>query len=444
MPKLVEEPKKVAVWVQEKQQLEVELSQKLLAIFNAPPLINTLRELADKALEEILTLTDVAMDHSILLYKSIVDALKAEQKANMALLKNFGDPASGVGKLKVELPAQLNDVRKNVGKFSAAECSDLIRLYGTIIEEAAKRDKAQFALYEGAKKQYKIEMDKFLTTPAGKDFKAIIEKGLKEGKAGPAIAEQVRLDDLKKAFRVEAGEAKGKFGAVWNQGQIADYGRHRINKKVAASDYSDQIEKAGIGEVQASLIAKGGGQSLFALKDSSTIGKIDRMFGLVPAADISGTTTDTIFFMEKLFSAYYTTLDPVFYVLPLATIVAGAHHSLVEVALPLSLNGIIDYSIGAYGTLLPKGAKVGAGAIQKVLQEAEKDPRNRRMLLFYNTAKKPIEEAGCYLYEPSEKQFFDFANGKKALPFFQKFKTAAEGWPSKAEVFKMVQENKLA
>jgi hypothetical protein len=172
--------------------------------------------------------------------------------------------------------------------------------------------------------------------------------------------------------------------------------------------------------VQNFLVSMEGGQKIFALKDTSTIGKIDKAFGLVPAADISGTTADTMFFFSK-----FPKIDPLFQMLPLATIVAGAHHSTIEVALPLTQNGIIDYDIGFYTTLFPTKAKhSAAGAVKKVLEMAEKEKLNHFLLVWYTKDGKAIE--GAYEFKPSEKKQFEafkkFADGKNALATFTKVK----------------------
>jgi hypothetical protein len=135
-------------------------------------------------------------------------------------------------------------------------------------------------------------------------------------------------------------------------------------------------------------------------------------------------------------------LDPIFYLFPVAAIVSGGHHSLLEVALALSLNDVVDYHIGFYATLIPKrkGAKhAGIAEIEKTLVAAEKHADNRRLLVFYPDGKSKVAPAGAYLFLPSEKQFFDFADGLERLKEFKKFPE----WPAKKELFKYLTEKKM-
>lgn len=81
----------------------------------------------------------------------------------------------------------------------------------------------------------------------------------------------------------------------------------------------------------------------WAIMATDVTGKMDRVFGLMKGATISGTTTDNIYFLNKFCKAVK---DPILYLLPVGAIAGGGHHSLLEVALPLTMNGLIDYSIG--------------------------------------------------------------------------------------------------
>ena len=135
--------------------------------------------------------------------------------------------------------------------------------------------------------------------------------------------------------------------------------------------------------------------------------------------------------------------DPIFWMLPLATIVAGNHHSVIEVAIPLSNMKKIDYDCGVYTSLMPTGASLGASAIQGALAKAEKDPRNRLMLAFYSAKGKT---AGCYLFEAKELAAWrKFADAKTLhAKFGDLMKAVAEkGWPKKAEIEAFMKKNGL-
>jgi hypothetical protein len=114
----------------------------------------------------------------------------------------------------------------------------------------------------------------------------------------------------------------------------------------------------------------------FTLDPKSSIMQIDKMFGLKRGADISGTTADTVFGLETLMHSFHAgahqgkkqwkdkdvakwmedalRIKEILYLLPLATMGAQAHHTILECAFTLSINDYIDYSIGMYTTLVPK------------------------------------------------------------------------------------------
>ena len=88
--------------------------------------------------------------------------------------------------------------------------------------------------------------------------------------------------------------------------------------------------------------------------------------------------------------------DKMFFMPPLATIVAGAHHSTLEVATPLSQNGLIDYAVGQYTSLYPKHRKSNpaAGGLKSALEAAEKHKQNHLMCRLHGDFKnKDIEVA---------------------------------------------------
>jgi hypothetical protein len=135
------------------------------------------------------------------------------------------------------------------------------------------------------------------------------------------------------------------------------------------------------------------GAKKWAIMGDDITGKMDDVFGLMPGATISGTTTDNIYFISKF---AFAASDPTLYLLPYGTIVSGGHHSLLEVALPLSTNGIIDYRIGCYSTLIPEGFNTTtAQIIRKFLTAYENRLENRLMLVYYRNGRVD----GCFVCE---------------------------------------------
>lgn len=113
------------------------------------------------------------------------------------------------------------------------------------------------------------------------------------------------------------------------------------------------------------------------LGEQDTVKKIDRMFALPEGAGISGTTADSIYaFVGNGFAGARW-----LHLLPIATMVAQYHHTLLECALTLTMNGIISYRIGFYTSLLP--ADSGAPPeVTKLLQDCEQQAANDGLVVF--------------------------------------------------------------
>jgi hypothetical protein len=95
---------------------------------------------------------------------------------------------------------------------------------------------------------------------------------------------------------------------------------------------------------------RAGGINIWNLANHSAVGKMDRVFGLLEGADISGTTTDTCYLVQSF------GLGRMMHMLPLGTLVYNYHHTWLEVALALSINRQVtgvDYDLGYYTSCLP-------------------------------------------------------------------------------------------
>ncbi len=411
---------KAAKLIQERQQLEVNLAWQLLEVFNkTPELIQPLRDCVDLALQEMICIRDgidpAGVQAAIDEEKGIMSLLRKQRLGDATKLTDSGKAAP----FSIDKAAQLEVILKEVPTMDAQEISDLIRLYGTFVEKASGLKADQLS---------KEKIDELL------------KKGDEKSKLQAFYAQ---VYQKKEAYR--KGTEKLDTKDVWNQGKAGEeLGRHRqallsnelkdkLKKLEVAKAPPNEIldakikflaeagydyEKTSRGGVQHFLVSMQGGQSIFALKDSSTVGKIDRAFGLVPAADISGTTADTIFFLSK-----FPGIDPIYQILPIASIVAGAHHSLLEVALPLSQNKIIDYDIGFYTSLLPAQSKHSAkDAVLKVLKLAENEALNHHLLVYYAKDGKAVE--GAYEFVAKDAKSFEayrkFAKATHAMEVLAK------------------------
>lgn len=384
--------------IKEKQMLEVSLAWDLLEVFNeSKTLIGFYRAAVETALAEMISVSyeDKEM-------KKITDAGKEvkaaidKEKPIIKILSRFM-PGTVPVELKddklvatnpratktadVKEPKDLVNLHADVGTFDAQDCSDIIRLYGTFVEKAGPK---------------KIE--------------AIVEGAV------------IKYEELEKSRKAPQKGVTQDWADVWNQdwAKGATYGRHRAlfpdqyNKVMAK-------KKSQILSVQEFLISFKTGQSLFQLKDTSTVGKIDAMCGLVPAADISGTTTDTIAFIQRFFGMMFLgEFDKMFFMLPLATIVAGAHHSMLEVALPLSQNKLMSYSVGEYTSLMIPSKDPAAKEIEKALKAAEDHKYNHLMCVAYDGPKNP-KVVGAYIFDKKEAAaYFKMTEATKLLGAMQK------------------------
>jgi hypothetical protein len=159
------------------------------------------------------------------------------------------------------------------------------------------------------------------------------------------------------------------------------------------------------------------------LLNLSTVKKIDFVFGLPEGCDISGTTADSIFFMrhvnafiEGLPERISADMIPLVQLLPVATMVSQAHHTLLECALTLTLNGILSYHVGFYTTLMPPDA--GYPPLQAVFETFERDMRNKHFLCYRDSQRNCLE--GCLYKDPADVRTFREA-ARVGLPFMSVF-----------------------
>ena len=272
----------------------------------------------------------------------------------------------------------------------AQHCGELIRLYGEVVEAGKNKGLREYQDLDAARLGYQKD-----TQPGFHWVKK--EGGGRQRTQSPSAMKAPG-----------SGDKKRHVAYAEQQGYVWDF-----------------------------LESMGGGIKVWELKDTSTIYKIDKVFGLVAAADISGTTTDCVFFLNRFNQGG---LDPMFYLLPAANIVAGAHHSLLEVAAALTLNKCCSYSIGLYSTLFPTDSRVndaGSRGLKKALEMAESDPRNRLMLIYYNESG---QIAGCRLFEDQDKdKFRQLARADlDLLDIFRRFRH----WPSEVEVQQLMLLNR--
>lgn len=271
-------------------------------------------------------------------------------------------------------------INNKVDSFKAEHCADWIRIYGEVIEKVIKGD------------------------------------------------ENLKRESYQKGDNYHWSKYDGKAG-----GEQIDKGRRRLMATFNPNSAQYAQRQTEAWNLLTSL--PDAGIKRWNIMEKDTTGKMDQVFGLTPGATISGTTTDNIYFIKK-FSRLR--LDPIYFLLPLAAIVAGGHHTLLEVALPLSLNGLVQYEIGFYSTLFPKRGALpeqpdGIREIKLLLGNYEKHKYNHLMLTYYSGIAQP---AGCFLYNriSEEKSWKKFAKADEIL--MNKFKTLLP-WPKRLDALKL-------
>lgn len=270
-----------------------------------------------------------------------VVALAIEQLLVMMQFKSLGtvgwDPAikKAGGNLAVwrlatpaakETAAGLHKVWEQSALWTADDCGDLIRLFGGIIEDSSLHG-----------------------TAVGSDVDGVRKSKRREGFG----ATRARFTDGFQQTDAHIGQA-----------HLAVLGAKRV-----------QGGFSGIQNVR--------------LKEESTVKKIDCTYGLAEGCDISGTTADSIFFFDHV-NSFITGLPemispqelPIIQLFPMATMGSQGHHTVLECALTLTQNGIIDYRVGFYSTLMPIGHN--HPTLEKLFRKYETDPRNVQMLCWWD------------------------------------------------------------
>ena len=241
-------------------------------------------------------------------YQLISTGIKEELLNNaMSAESNLRVWTKGVGRNFVN---KLDYLCNNREILDAGDCSDLIRLFGAVIE-----NEALLNAYKG-----QVDVNKF------RDSKRVGGKAKHWGDSRARSSGNL-------ISMVDSPHTK--------QGQQAMLDNRRLQDDFAGMDKTK-------------------------LKDKSTVKKIDFAFALPEGCDISGTTADSIFFVDHMAKFVgpqvlqqmtgVTKKDiNTIQLLPVATMVSQAHHTLLECALTLTLNKFIKYHAGYYETLIPIG-----------------------------------------------------------------------------------------
>ena len=374
----------VITYAQRRAILETALAQRLYSVFDSPPLLGRLRDFVCQGIEHLAVLAtrgapaNAADAPRVTLEKRIIEHVFHEERF-LGVWRHAG--RSGPG------PRGLCNVVNNRNKWTAGDCSDLIRLYATVMENDHLRN-PQVGL-------------------VGADVAA------HQGSTRPA-------------------------GGYFDTSEQGDRQRGGRNTPIGAAVYHPHSDAARSAVGQSAWSAPQGGIFRYRLLHTSNVRRIDAVFGLPEGADISGTTSDSMFFMEHVNSYFEAvgqscTFDanwlPVIQLLPLVTMVSQGHHTLLESALSLTLNENMTYSVGFYSTLMPHWSSWTDTTVTlgQWMLWAEDHEWNYHMLCYYDEghlcgylfgrdANRMVEQERFKRLAKTGRRFLDYFRSWPAMP----------------------------
>ncbi len=374
-----------------RQRLEIEMAGELYQVYSGGQLFFRIKDLVSELLH---------------LLKSVDPGVVYNEYARAPYRAKRLGPAAPAGTLIDRLQAA--KVR-----WDLADCSDFIRLFGEVVEKAktisGSNMDAQKTLYRPADMFDKQVARKRIDLPQV----AVASLKAKQQASGRPTQWSVFLNArppqiLTKKF---LGYVTAITEAEAKQKAIISYPQMKLKLPGVQKDLPGSITPAdiavtlGLAESTAQMIGKTDrmdsqrplmkswimpGMERYDLEEGSIIGRMSLAFGLKPeGGDISGTTTDSIYALDwaslQTQNPKTAALLPILQLLPLVTMVYQGHHSLLECAVPLSLQPVgrlqkiryLDYSIGYYTTLWPLNQRTtDAGEVYEILKKFEESHRS--------------------------------------------------------------------
>lgn len=226
---------------------------------------------------------------------------------------------------------------------------------------------------------------------------AVNEKGTDETNLAKGLGLKIKDGSTE---LTDFGDFCGLRGAYrtteWGEYAFSSGNRTREKNQNPKLDTSTQPYK-GIAEA---LGLKNGaitGVSMNKLKAGSITLSIDKLMGLPEGADISGTTSDSIWCVETILNLLHNKksineVNDNVLLLPVAAIVSGYHHTILECGLSLSINGYLHYTPGFYTSLQNSKMKSdpSGNLIENALDTFTKKAENRIMFFYDNSSKTVV------------------------------------------------------
>ena len=280
----------------------------------------------------------------------------------------WGNHCSGTpGNLNI---SDFGAVLTKYSKWSVSDCSELVRVWGGIVEEIGKADNLKSELSGDSAGKIAERLDDVRKRAKGqsKEFEKREKESWPIGKKN--IYTVGRLKKQREAHKglKEGGVRDRKF---YKARQVPKWMRSYVfpgDKPAGKNESSDKWVR---------------GCSLLKPVNASLVKHLDSVFGLWEGADISGTTTD---FMGCFEAAWMMVFDgvldadnspanlnaalevmtwcyPYFALLAPSAMVYGYHHTMYEIGVALSLaygvdygdrkKPVFDYYIGSYESIVP-------------------------------------------------------------------------------------------
>ncbi len=350
--------------------IETKLAIELYGIFNSAPIIDELRNVIGAAFENLVPFINDKPSNQT--FKNRI--VNNNEHQFLVVLSKFGSkppPYSDAKNARDNLMKLWNH-RKS---WDASDCSDIIRLFGDLCEQAKGlliKDKNDNVVVHGRQNiedfnGFKPDQYFFAVDPAKNKVNQVKAK-----------------EEFLKKHPISRTRASGEVAKQMNEHDTAP--EHIVKGRSTIKTFKLGGPKPfwGIGT--------------FRLMANSTVRKVDIAFGLPEGADASGTTADSILVVSRVksFIEAYKALgidlfksvpEYLLQLLPLVTMVAKGHHTLFESTLTLSFHNYINYIIGFYESLLPEAKHLGdvdVGRIESALRKASNSKNNFHILGYYN------------------------------------------------------------
>lgn len=321
---------------------ETEMCKRMYHAFNSDPIIVMLRQFIRTPLEDFCARAKAHGGRAELLWVNIM-----RSESNLAVWRH-----GGANRLKNT--DTLARVIRNSDQWTASDCSDLIRLFGAFVEDKALLNRG------------------------------IIQRNVEEARMSkrPGPGFNTKGPDAQRA------RERGHFYEQGNQTQLP---------QTSGPHHATLAHKRAPGF---------SGYAKCTLKDCSTVKRIDAVFGLAEGCGISGTTADSIFFMTHV-SDFLGDMEenigtnnlPFIQLLPMATMGSQGHHTVLECALTLTLNHLVDYRLGFYSSLRPRQGTF-PDSLRRIFKTTEEDRRNKHMICYWNPQRTELE--GVHFDQPRE------------------------------------------